>query len=740
MNSRSGLPRKVQLAFGTAVLALIVVGAIAYRSMVLSEESDHWVRHTHEVTENLQDLLYALKNVESSVRGFVLTGKESYVDTVRASSARTVQDQIVIARLTIDNPVQQHQLPELARLATHKIQRAEMVIVLRRAKGPAEAAEEIRTGPGQQLMVEFETVIRSMRDEELRLLVLRTTDSKRRVKESKAVLTMGTLLAVLITVGAGWTVRRDSAARDVAEANLALLTQRLSLAAAIAKVGVWDWDVASNISAWDATMFDIYGFPPVAALEYEKWAAAVHPEDLPPVEAMLQKTIAEKGQGAAEFRMIRADGSVRNISVADRVILDEHSNVIRVIGVNMDVTERRNAEKALEQNRKDEIRFKDEFLSHVSHELRSPLTAIKQFTTILLGGLAGELNKEQREYQQIVLKNIRQLQAMIDDLLEVTRMEAGKLSVELESVSLTDAITDTLNTLRVSANARKITLGSDVLPDLPAAHADQTRLRQILIILLDNAIKFTSGGGAIRVQVRLWSEDPRFLHVEVSDTGCGMSPEAAARIFERLYQVDEPTEASRKGLGLGLFICKELVTRQGGRIWVHSEPRVGSIFSFTLPVFSLTQSIAPLLKNDRWPAESVALIMVENCFVEAWPSQEAQDEWSREVRTLVQRCLMPNLDVLLPKMSYSADAERFFVAAFADEKGAAILANRIRDQFDDLLRPKRGGQSLAVSYTMLKPFPPDAGASMENIVTSMATKLEQTIKSQILAEAVNHES
>src|SRR6202035_5184606 len=119
--------------------------------------------------------------------------------------------------------------------------------------------------------------------------------------------------------------------------------------------------------------------------------------------------------------------------------------------------ERTKLEETLEQIRQDQMRFKDEFLSHVSHELRSALTAIKQFTTILLGGLAGEVNKEQREYQQIVLKNIRQLQSMIDDLLEVTRLETGKLTLELESVSVSDAVTDCLNTLQVTARAKGVT-------------------------------------------------------------------------------------------------------------------------------------------------------------------------------------------------------------------------------------------------------------------------------------------
>ena len=534
------------------------------------------------------------------------------------------------------------------------------------------------------------------------------------------------------------TINNDITDRKQADCDLLLLTERLSLATAVGKVGVWEWDLASNTLTWDATMFDIYGFPHVIPMPYDKWSAAVCPEDLPAVEAALRKAIDEKGQGCEEYRIILRDGSVRNISACESVVLDERGNVSRLIGVNMDITERKEAEQALDQSRKDQIRFKDEFLSHVSHELRSPLTAIKQFTSILLGGLAGELNKEQHEYQEIVQKNIGQLQSMIDDLLEVTRLETGKLTVEPEIVFIADAVTDILNTLEGTARAKGVTLSCDLLPDLPRAHADRTRLRQILIILLDNAIKFTPDGGAVTIQARLLQQDPRFLLLEVSDTGCGISPEIAERIFERLYQVAGRPQASRKGLGLGLYICKELVTRQGGQIWVKSQQQKGSTFSFTLPVFSLNNLIAPLLKNDKWPAESVALVMVETRLRGAWPSKESQEGWSREARGLLQRCLLPDVDVLLPQMSSGAQGERFFVAAFADEKGASVLANRIRQQFEQLPHLKQTGLTVSVSYSMLAPLPQDVGASMENILTSMATSLEASVKSQIISE-VDHE-
>ena len=324
----------------------------------------------------------------------------------------------------------------------------------------------------------------------------------------------------------------------------------------------------------------------------------------PGFEALVFK--ASRGiEDIYELTYIRKDGSRFPAVVSVTALRDAHDGIIGYLLIGTDNTarkqakeERKKLDEALEQIRQNQMRFKDEFLSHVSHELRSPLTAIKQFTTILLGGLAGELNPEQREYQQIVLRNIRQLQAMIDDLLEVTRLETGKLTVEPERVSVAIAVTDSFNTLQGSARAKGVTLSYNLPPNLPSANADATRLRQILIILLDNAIKFTPEGGSVIIQARVFHKDPRFLLLEVSDTGIGISPEMGQRIFERLYQVSERTETSRKGLGLGLHICKELVTRQGGEIWAQRRSDSGSVFSFTLPVFSLGNLTALGTRSD----------------------------------------------------------------------------------------------------------------------------------------------
>jgi hypothetical protein len=210
------------------------------------------------------------------------------------------------------------------------------------------------------------------------------------------------------------------------------------------------------------------------------------------------------------------------------------------------------------------------------------------------------------------------------------------------------------------------------------------------------------------------------------------------RIFERLYQASEHTEVSRKGLGLGLHICKELVVRQGGRIWAKRQLEQGSTFSFTLPVFSLRTVLAPLLKDDQWPAESVALVTVDLRPLNSWPSRESQEEWSTAARSLVHRCLMPELSVLLPHMSSGTQDERFFVTAFGDEHDVGILANRIREQFERLPHLKQPDATLAVSYEMLPPASRGAGASTDKIVKGMARRFEAAITSHVTPE-VYHE-
>ena len=217
---KSPSSRKLQLAFGSAILALLAVGAISYRGMAESRESDRWVRHTHEVLEGLQNLLAAVQTVESNARGYLLTGDESFFEVYRVGKVRAEKEQAIVRDLTVDNAEQQRRLDALVVLAAQKFQLAEKVLSLRRTNGLEAATDAIQTGSGRQIMDDFQKLISEMQDEELRLLRLREADSKRRLDQTKTVLILGTLLGMLVASAAGWSAHRDSFARGLAEEAL----------------------------------------------------------------------------------------------------------------------------------------------------------------------------------------------------------------------------------------------------------------------------------------------------------------------------------------------------------------------------------------------------------------------------------------------------------------------------------------------------------------------------------------
>jgi len=210
METKSLVNRKLQFAIGSAVLALFVVGAVSYRSLVVSTESDLWVRHTDQVLEKLQDLLAAMQTVESNTRGYLLTGDDSFLDLYRAGKAEATKDQIILRNLTADNAGQQLKLDTLAIIAARSLQLAEQALELRRTNGLEAATDAIEKKPSKQLLDDFQGLVGQMQDEELRLLALRGEIAKRRLTQTKTILILGTVLGLLIATVAGWSVQSDN--------------------------------------------------------------------------------------------------------------------------------------------------------------------------------------------------------------------------------------------------------------------------------------------------------------------------------------------------------------------------------------------------------------------------------------------------------------------------------------------------------------------------------------------------
>ena len=389
--------------------------------------------------------------------------------------------------------------------------------------------------------------------------------------------------------------------------------------------------------------------------------------------------------------------------------------------------ERQRMQRETDLIRNHQVQLRDEFLSHVSHELRSPLASIYSFSTIIADGLAGPTTAQQDEYLKIISRNVGQLKAMIEDLLEVTQAQSGKLILGLQSVSVDEAIAYAVDTLRGVATEKEIDLSYRPCPDLPSAYADATRVRQILTILLDNAMKFTPVGGAVHVEVKLSESEPDTLLVEVRDTGCGIGEESIEHIFEHLYQVTDPGRAGRKGLGLGLHIAKELVVRQGGRIWVRSELGRGSQFFFTLPVFSLAALLTPVLAHGQKSGETIAIISLEIACRDGSP--DVPKDALEDARAVLQQCLRPESDVLLPNIGPSGDARLFFVVAHTPPSGAEVMGNRMLTQLSRHQRFQSNDFSFSISHSFLPPQTREPSEPQEKFVERVAAEVRSHINS-----------
>jgi len=337
--------------------------------------------------------------------------------------------------------------------------------------------------------------------------------------------------------------------------------------------------------------------------------------------------------------------------------------------------------RTLEITRKQQIEFKNQFLSHVSHELRTPLTCIHQYVTLLLDGLAGPVAPDQADHLKTVLKSVNQLHAMVRDLLEATRVESGKMRVDPRCVSLGELVQQTVAMMRPTADEKKVGLEIGIDQRLPLVHADPDRILEVLINLVDNAIKFTPPDGAVMVQACVVEADPSSVYVSVSDTGRGISPESKALVFDRLYQDADSVDNNRSGLGLGLFICKEIIRLHQGRIWVSSEPGQGSTFTFTLPAYSLAKLLAPVVTHNDRLRSAFVLVRVELTPLSNPPRGNWKQTW-QQCLEILRRCVYLDKDLVLPPMATAGAAETFFVVASTDLPQAGIMTARIREQLE----------------------------------------------------------
>jgi PAS domain S-box-containing protein len=333
------------------------------------------------------------------------------------------------------------------------------------------------------------------------------------------------------------------------------------------------------------------------------------------------------GKSVEHFETLRQtkDGRLIDVSVTASAIKDATGKAIGVSKVARNITERKRAEKKmhniqaqLEQTnrnltkRSQEIQY---FYHTLSHELKTPLTAAREFVSLVIDGLAGELNATQLNYLGIAKKSCTELAVYINDLLDATRLDTGKLHIELKAVSLAAIIQRAIAVMEPVAARKKIRLSEELDTDLTDVMVDESRIMQILTNLLNNALKFTFEGGEIIVKLAEYSKSSECVQISVTDNGCGIPKDKIDNLFHRFYQIKNGDATPEKGVGLGLYLCRELVLMHRGSIWVESALGKGSTFSFTIPKEPATKTAHILVVDDDGEVrEALGRVLKEDGF------------------------------------------------------------------------------------------------------------------------------
>jgi PAS domain S-box-containing protein len=266
------------------------------------------------------------------------------------------------------------------------------------------------------------------------------------------------------------------------------------------------------------------------------------------------------------------DETKKVLRASTAVIENETGQTVGMVSVLSDITK----QKELDQ-------MKTNFVSHVSHELRTPLVAMEKSISLILSKSTGEITETQEQFLSIADRNLKRLGLLINDLLDLSKLEAGKMEMKLEPTAIGQVIEETIQTLNTWAGTKSVALKKEVEPGMPDAQIDANRIIQVLTNLIGNAIKFTPANGYVTVRAAR-SSGQKEVRVSVEDTGIGMSPADLPKVFDKFYQIGERAPTDISGTGIGLTIAKEIVERHGGRIWAESEKGAGAKFIFTLPL------------------------------------------------------------------------------------------------------------------------------------------------------------
>ena len=574
---------------GLLVVVLGINAWVGLRKTQRLHQNAGWVSHTHEVLEQLERLSSVMTEAETAQRGFIITEDKTYLDTygeARVEAPRLIQ---VIAGLMGDNQAQLEACHSVEKLIQDRFVELERNVNLRREVGFEAARDSIRQGGGRRVMHQIREGITRLRDEERRLLKVRERENS----EAYHSVLLSTLFSVLLAMGAVlsflWLLRRYIKA--VEKATALVHEHRELLHAMLVSIGdgVIATDEEGRVTLLNQVAQELTGWTQAEAQgqPLDKVFSIVNEESRIPVPNPALRALREgRIVGLANHTiLISRSGKEWPIDDSAAPVKNERGQVAGAILVFREITERKQHEAQLKRQTlalQDEDRRKDEFLATLAHELRNPLSPLSNALQVWPSVESDHARMD--ELRRMMERQVSLMTRLIDDLLDVSRITRGKIELRRQVADLGVLIAGAVETVQPLIVACNHQLSVDLPAEPLYVDGDVARLTQVFGNILNNAAKYTSRDGTIRVKARRVGES---AEISISDSGVGIPSHMLTRIFEMFQQVDQTLARSHGGLGIGLTLVKRLVELHRGQVEARSDgPGKGSTIIVTLPVLS----------------------------------------------------------------------------------------------------------------------------------------------------------
>ena len=580
-------------AIGAAVV-IIALAAFAIRDVrgLIAEEQS--VQRTNEVIQNLDDLLLAIDDAETGMRGYVITGRDEFLAPYRGADEKVRRLLGTLNTVISDNAAQKAPLDSLSEFVIRKGRSMHETIDARRSREFAEAAAIVANGNGKAMMDSIRAKVATMKRRETDILSAGIRAERKGLQRAELVGTLGIIIAALLAVLAWWlttlTLRELERGRQSARYIRTLLDATSD--------GIYGLDKSGRITFANPAMCKALGYTPDEVIGRPAHPLFHHTRPdgthYPARECPMARAIMANAGGTFDDEIIwRRDGTSLPVEYSISPIVERGESVGAVVSFR-DITDRKLAERALRESKLAADRAnvtKSDFLARMSHELRTPLNSVIGFANVLLRNKSGNLQPGDLNYLERIQKNGVRLLALINDILDLSKIEAGRMEIDPEQVDVGELAREVADEFETQVAARSLHLEVDVQGRFSPLTTDRLKLRQVLLNLVGNAIKFTEQG-TVKIVVAGTGDGRVPTRIEVTDSGIGIPPDRIDAIFSAFEQAEKSTTRKYGGTGLGLPICRSLCELLGFTLTVKSAPGAGSTFIIGLVQHGDSRDIA----------------------------------------------------------------------------------------------------------------------------------------------------